>query len=303
MRSRSAWISCVVFVAALVQGCGTLPDTGSFADASVQLRSALASSGTAVAGELDRAKQEQRARTLRELWARVNTAADAMVAYSESVGGIVSAGKAGGESVRQVADAGAKLADAAKIVLGPSIPGAVQLLAEAYSKIAEARAARALDEALQNMQPAVGRVSELVALQLDDLHGILVASSELVDIEIEKPYSKEISYLSQLRQQRRALYETGPLTAAIGQQLQQLDAAERTILAKLEPMQKDRSAAQERLKNARALIATARQGVMDWSAAHYQLLGAVRAGRTVEPRALLQTITELRDLLKRAREL
>lgn len=303
MRSRSVWISCVALAAALVQGCGSLPDTGSFVDASVQLRSALASSGAVVAGELDRAKQKDEARKLRDLWGRVNGAADAMAAYSESVGGIVSAGKAGSESVRQIADAGAKLASAVNVVLGPSVQGAARLVGEAYNKIAEARAAKALDEALQNMQPAVERVSELVVLQLDDLHVILVNSSALVTDAIEDPYSKEISYLNQLRDERRELYARRPFSAATSQQLQQLDAAERTIRAKLEPMEKQKGAAEERLKTGRALIATARQAVMDWSSTHHQLLGAARAGRNVDPRALLQTITELRELLRKAREL
>jgi hypothetical protein len=83
--------------------------------------------------------------------------------------------------------------------------------------------------------------------------------------------------------------------------LLQIDKIERTVTAKLEPMEADRKASAVRMRNALQLIAATRQAVIDWAGAHRQMLTAVRGGVSVDPQALVQSVVEVRELIRKVR--
>jgi len=292
--------ACVLTVSS---GCATLPDAGKLADASVQLRSAIVAGGSAVTLELEAAGDSARATEFRNAWATPDRSALALVAYAEAAAGIVKSGAEAGESVRRLADAGTQLASGVGIALpaAGALTAGVDLAAWVYQQIALSRASKSLEESLARMQPAVDRITELIGKQLDDAQAILVNANKIAETKLRAKFQTETGYLLALGKERQALYLVTPLTAANAQRLEQIDRIERTVAAKLEPMDLERKSSSARVKQGSLLIVGARVAVADWAGAHRQLLLAVREGRTVDPRALLQSIAELRELVNKVR--
>jgi hypothetical protein len=305
-QPRACWRTLRIGVAcavALSTGCATLPDAGKLADASVQLRTAINAGGSAVVLELEAAGDPEHATQFRKAWATSDRSALALAGYAEAVAGIVKAGNEAGESARRLADAGAQLANGVGIALpaAEALEAGVDLGAWIYKQIAVARASKSLEESLANMQPAVDRVADVIGKQLEDAQIVLVSANQIADAKLRDRFSTETGYLIALAKERQALYQVTPLTTANAQRLEQIERVERTVAVKLEPMDTERKASAARLKQASLLITGARIAVADWADAHRQMLVAVREGRTVDPRALLQSVAELRDLVNKLR--
>ncbi|MGZ5223967.1 MAG: hypothetical protein ACXWCS_07320 [Burkholderiales bacterium] len=300
-RSIRGLLAIVAIVAAA--GCATPPDAGNLADASAQLRSAIAATGNAVAVELDAAGEPDRARQLREVWVVPDRSAVALMLYSDAVANIVRSGQQGGDTVRRLADAGTQLATGVGIALpaAGAVAAGVDLAAYLYQQIALARAATSLEQSLERMQPAVDRIADVIGKQLDDAQTILVNANKLAEVKLRDQFSDETGYLLALRKERQALYRVTPLTTANADRLLQIEKVERSVTTKLEPMEAERKAAAVRMRNSLQLIAATRQAVIDWAGAHRQMLAAVRDGATVDPQALVQSVFEVRELIRKVR--
>jgi hypothetical protein len=298
---RHPYYRALVFLALVAAaGCATPPDAGNLADASAQLRSAIAATGNAVAVELDAAGEPDRARQLREAWVVPDRSAVALMLYSDAVASIVRSGQQGGDTVRRLADAGTQLATGVGIAM-PAVGAGVDLAAYLYQQIALARAATSLEQSLERMQPAVDRIADVIGKQLDDAQVILVNANKLAEVKLRDQFSDETGYLIALRKERQALYRVTPLTTANADRLLQIEKVERSVTAKLEPMEAERKAAAVRMRNSLQLIAATRQAVIDWAGAHRQMLAAVRDGATVDPQALVQSVFEVRELIRKVR--
>ena len=294
---------CAALALAALYGCATPPDAGKLADASVQLRSAIAASGSAVALELDSAGQVDRAQQFREAWTVPDRAATALADYSEAVAEIVKSGREGGDSARRLADAGFQLATGVGIVVpaAGSVAAGVDVAVFVYQQIALARAANSLEQSLERLQPAVERIADLIGKQLDDAQVILVSSNRIAEQTLRSRYSDETGYLLALRKERLGLYRVTPLTPSNAERLLQIENVERTVTTKLEPMETELKANAARLKTALQLIAATRQAVSDWAVAHRQMLAAVRDGARVDPQMLVESIVEVRELVRKVR--
>ncbi|MBC7779263.1 MAG: hypothetical protein H7125_04085 [Proteobacteria bacterium] len=205
--------------------------------------------------------------------------------------------------MRRVADAGAELVAGVGIVLPATsaIAAGLDLGAQIYRQLAAVRAARALDESLERMQPVVDRVTELIAAQLDEARVILVAATRIGEVKLRSQFADETGYLLALRKERVALYALTPLTSANVERLLQIERVERAVLARLAPMNTELRAGNLRLQSALQLTASTRQALADWSLAHRQLLASVRDGTPLDPQALTQSVIELRELVQRLR--
>src|SRR6266487_6739476 len=153
-------VSSFLFLA----GCAHLPDTRPFTDATINLRSAVASSGTAVVGELQRTPIEgvdREAKAIEDAWKERNRLFSALVDYANSLQSIVDSVAGKTASINALAGAVSKLAQAAAI-LEPEAGDAGSTLSEAavfiYKQIARARAASSLESALSEIQPAIERI-------------------------------------------------------------------------------------------------------------------------------------------------
>ncbi|MCU0969142.1 MAG: hypothetical protein MUF03_10045 [Rubrivivax sp.] len=297
------WLAAVL-VPMMLAGCGTLPDAGPLVDASVQLRSAVASAGSATEVELRAAERAAQADDFRAAWAVTDRSVAALVTYAESLSALVQAGRAGGDSVQRLADAGRGLAAG----VGLPVPGAaaagaaVDVAAQVYGHIAAAGAAASLEESLGRMQPAVDRIAGLIVGQLDAAGEILTAASLAQQFDLRTAYRDDLDFRKALERERRALYADGTPDAARVQRLEQIDRLERIVAVRLEPMERELAALRQRERQSAQMMAAARHAVLDWADAHRQLRAAVRESRAVDPRALQASVEELRLLVRRVRD-
>jgi len=290
----------LIGVAALIQGCATLPNADKFADATAQMHVAVVASGSAVVASLDEAGEKERGEQLRQAWKTTVAVTSAMAVYTDAVSDVLKSGTQGAESVRKVATAGQTLASTLGIALAGVKP-AVDLLAAIGQHVAQAAAARTLEDVLSRMQPAAENTAELLGRQLDDVETILRAAGALSIVELKASVSDERGYLLSLRDERKMHYQK-PLDDKIAARLKQIEEVERGVQVKLDPVDRKIAAVEARVKSGRQLIGAARQLAAEWSVAHRQLLAAVQESRAVDPRALVAAVSEIRDLVQKVRE-
>ncbi len=290
----------------LTAGCASLPDVGPFVDATNQLRSAVASSGATVEAELRMIPAENAAADqLARQWAARNQAFAAMADYANSIQAIVDAGNKGAESAQKVADSVKAFAGAAGVAL-PGSPEAVALATDVakfvYNQIALAHAAKSLEKSMEAAQPAIESIATLLTSDLKDLDDILQAANKSVELDFRNEFSDQISYRNHLRNLiiNRAVNPNDEGNLASQVQLSQLLEATNAWYGEyLEGREKIAN----RLRTRRALIHAAVRSPQDWAVAHGQIVAALKAGRPVNTQSLVQAAIEIRELIRKVREL
>ena len=286
-------------------GCASLPDVGPFVEASSQLRSAVAASGATVEAELRLITNATAADQLKKNWEERDRAFAAIASYAGSLEAIVDAGNEGAASAEKVADSVAGLANAAGIAL-PGSPEAVAVgtdIAKFISaQIARARAAKSLQKAMEQAQPAIVAIAHHIAADLSDLEDMFLAAATQADNNVRTgaEFSALIGYRNSLLKQ---IGTKDPAdTATLGQQAQlaQLLQATEEGYAKYLARRKE---IQDRLRAGRVLIHTARLSANDWAVAHGNLITALRERRPINTASLIQAAVEIRDLIRKVREL
>lgn len=310
--SLKAWIW--VLVAFAVTGCGSLPDARPFADASQALATSVASAGQAVADSLgeagalsqaDDAAYKARADRFRAAWAERVTAARAVAAYSESISDLISAGQAGGETVKQVGDSLAGLAGALNVPLAsPAVGVAGDVARFLADRIALVRASDSLETALAQAQTAVDRLAVRLATDTDQpLRTVLDNAYKNQRSQIRGEYDDEQNQLGPLEANRlklmtQALADPARLPALLQQD--QALASLRARLAERDRRLAEASAAHRaRLQLLNALSAA----TLTWAQAHRDLAAAVKDKRKVGVAELQAMITELKSLARKVSEL
>jgi hypothetical protein len=300
-----------IFILALIAlflpaGCASLPEVGPFVDASIQLRSAIITSGATVETELGQAPgSEASAEKLSKLWKLRVQAADALVSYSESLAAIVRSGREGAQAARMLADSAAGLSREVGIILpqASTVATVTDTAAFIYGHIAAARASRSLEEALVNVQPAVEQIMAVLARDLKDIEDILRAAHQLQMTELGRKYNLEMGYYLSLGREQREIYQKASRTREDEKRLLEIDQLVEATKPWRLPLEAEKQQAEKRLKAGRLLIASARQGLASWAFTHQQLILAVREKGTVDVIALVQATQEMRELIRRIREI
>ena len=299
----------IAVLCALCYGCAApLPDVSPFVSASAQLRSGVASGGSATAAELARLPGgEAYAKQLTTEWQARVRLCDALVRYAQSLQDITRAGTQGRESVDAVASSVTALASAASFVIPGS--GAVGVATDAarfvYAQIALVRASSSLEAALTTAAPAVDEVTQAIALDIAQLGSLLAAANKAYQAELAQKYSTVLGYRRQLEKQRHAAYARlgTDSEGGLGQTLQQLN----TLLAASQDeygvYEQELAETLKRRNAATAVVRAAADGVTEWGAAHRTLVAAVREKRTIDVQNLVESTRELRELVKRMRDL
>lgn len=304
LKTRGYLIACLLWN---LLGCQN-PSIGPFVDATVQVRSSVAATGSAVESELRLMPDGQEyAEQLNKLWPiRVETA-DALVAYASSLKAIVDAGDQGTASAQSLAESVKTLAGSVGIAVPPA--GVAVVAADAASfvhgHIARVRAARSLHEALVNAQPAVERVAAHFAKDLKDMRVILLAATDDFQQSLQIEHEKEVFFRDSLLTEQRKLFGKGinELTPEDKAQLLELDRLLATTKVWYDPLQNKLTQAQTRLQAGLATIEGAASLIRQWAFTHEQLIMAVREERSVDMTLLITSAAELRELIKRVREL
>lgn len=302
----------------LLAGCPSLPDTKPFSDATTSLRSAVVSSGTAVVSELKRNPIEGMAAhgvTLEREWKVRAQLMSALADYAHSITAIADAGNKGAESAQKLADAATGLAQtlgAANLAASAGTTLAIDTFKFLNEQIARARAAKSLEAALAEMQPAIARIAELLAADLtaldEAMHIAIVAQQD----KLASDNQAELSYRKRLVAVRQSLMgkaaneladETSPTKITIADELKRTDE----LLALAESWRAGYDAQQaaiaERGRLGTEMIGTTRDALGDWASAHAKLLGALRTKQTPNVSDLVDAAKRIQDLVARYRQL
>lgn len=315
-RARAA--KPLLALSLLLAGCGSLPDTQPFTDATANLRSAVASSGTAVVTELKRSPiggMNAQAGSLEKAWQVRTRVMSSLVDYAASVAAIADAGKKGEESVKKLTDAATTLVQtlgAANLAASAGTSLAIDAIQFAHGQIARARALRSLEPALAEIQPAIQRLAELMAADFADLDAIVQVALDAQHDRLEADNQNEIGYRKSLLAARRSLMGkasnqlgsgTSPAAISVGDELKRADE----MLAANDAWHVAYSAKQDQVAQRRRaasdLIGAAQVALADWAAAHNKLLGAVRAKRTLDVAELTASAKRIHELIDRYRKL
>jgi hypothetical protein len=302
-RTMQAMLLMLVVTAT---GCTSLPDVGPFADATHQLKAAVAQSGSTVSDELRYTEGgKETAEQLDQAWKARNQAFEAIAAYSDSLEAIVSSGNQGAQAAGELADSIQEFAEAAGIAI-PASPAAIQVASDSIKLlvkyIAITRAAKSLEEAMVKTQPAVEQIVKLIVEDLEDIDGIFLAANKLVEINFKNSYATRISYRKALEDFVQKADVTDANDAVL-KRLAQVNELLDSTNSWYSEYQQGLETNQRRLRVGRTLIKTAQASVQQWVTAHKQVVNALKNRRPVSTESLLEAAVEIRYLLKRIREL
>jgi hypothetical protein len=304
--------------ALLLSGCRSLPDASPFADATVGLRNAVTMGGNAVVAELKRSPVEgmdAQASSLEQAWTGRTKAMAALVEYARSLQAITSAGENGAESVQKLATAAETLAQtlgAASFAAGSVGQLATDTLKFLGEQIIRARAARTLETALAEMQPAIDRIAELFAADLADLGAVIEVAIDSQRDRFADENQGPLFYRKQLLATQADLMKIiatdlkngkSPTELARTDELRKVD----DLLQAQAPWYAAYSDRQESIaargRMSAELMGTIRIAFTEWAAAHAQLLAAIRTKRAPAAAELIETSHRIHDLVLRYRQL
>lgn len=341
----------------LLAGCGTIPDLQPFADSTSQVASAVRSSGklavtdartlvTAyaadardarrVAGEVSDKERpakvseaeglEQSASRLKERtgalelsWASNVRMIDAIVAYSDSLASIAAAGKKGQESAAATGAALKNLLssfDAAVPIVG-AVAEVAPIAAKLYGQVAATLAAKSLEKAVIEAQPAIDDAARVLTANLGNLAAINHALFRELPAVLQDParagfdarsergvLKAAIAAHDELRTEintaiRNAADSAGREVALqpLSVRTRQLEAIIAASQAKLAPV--DQKIAAERARGAlqAQFIVAAQSAVAEWAVYHRRLGGALQERKIPSVDSLKATANDLRELV------
>jgi hypothetical protein len=315
-HAARALVAPLAIFSLLLVGCRTLPDAAPFAEASLRVRTAVASSGDAVVAQMRSVTEtddsgspvrilDAQADALESAWNQQVAHLDATVQYARSIQAVIDAGNSGAQSARAIADSVSRLAGAVGIVPGAQAVGtATDVAAFVYAQVARVRAARTLEEALDHADPAVQRIAALIDDNLAQLEGQLADATLAYWIIETSSLNNAIFYRDQLVEERDAIYSQAGagLSQQETQRLLTIDAELEATREWHDPLQARLEASNRRQSDASELLALCRRAVREWAGAHTEMASALRERRVPSIENLTEMATEIRDLIRKVRE-
>jgi len=232
---------------------------------------------------------------------------NAVADYAHSLQEVTQAGNAGAESARRVADAALKLAETANFAVGQTGAIVGDEFVTIYEQIARAQARARLIECMNDLQPAVESIMNLMSQSLEDVRAIVLLVAQIQLNALTRGVGDELGFRLSLIAARDKLYEKGWAN---------LDDAQKAELAAVEkaiaetdkwhaPYDEQMRAVMAERNATLEAISDASQGMRDWGATHVEfveLIDAIEKGSDGDPRELLILIEEIGDLVERMRE-
>jgi hypothetical protein len=301
---------------ALLAGCRTLPDAGvhAFADSTATLQATLATAGQAAVQDVadlhgDSADSQKTAATLaadlKGQWDRRNRALAALNRYAVSLAGLVDAGKTGQANATTFVDALRALVDTAGVA-APQDAAAVDAVLKGaevvYGHVARSIAAGEIRRAVEQADPIVAAVADLIAQDLQSLRGIAVASGRtvLTNLKTDSDIGPTFQTYRRKREEltKRALGIDHPEEAA--DQLTKLTATMAAL--RNDPDYRDYAARVDAASRATAaqvdLLDQAALTTRAWAAAHHDLVLALRQRRPASVAELTQFTNDLYQIYR-----
>ena len=188
----------------LITGC-SLPNFKPFADATAELHTAVLETDSNVRKTLIDAGAEHKAQELGKQLAVRITAMEAVVDYTDSLANIAEAGRTGGDNAGKLAGAVDGFLTALSASALPS--NYVAMAKSLYGVVASVRAARSFSQAVEQADPAIQAMAEILIADFDALESLLAQSAIPLEIELlnKNNNSEVVDYRVQLEKKRREI--------------------------------------------------------------------------------------------------
>lgn len=314
----------VLVSAGLLAGCTSLPDTGGYTTASYSLKYTSTAAGLAVLREFENLAialpQERQERVqsagkdFGAAWGSTVRSMDGLARYAESVEELTAAGNKGADSARQLAGSLQALGTAVGFVPGGEAVTLVgDTLAMANSAIANVRATKSLTRSLAASDPIIADYSGIIARQIEtarrQFDRTIQLQSGAVGFEVQEimpVYTALKLRESQVAERLATLTNDGGEEAARVAAAAELERI-RTGLSGIEPRIADYHAAMEALamrqKVGQDLFDATATALLEWRQSHQKVVRAVEEKRPVSFASLEAASADIRELLRRWREL
>jgi hypothetical protein len=313
LKNSIGW-SGLLLAILFASGCGTLPDARPFADATATWSASVKASGLALSDSMrdagsvepkDKKSYEQKIEDFENAWQVRVTAAQGVVEYSNAIADLISAGKDSAETVKRASDALTGLAAAVNIPLAaPAVGVAGDLARFILARIDIVRASRQLEEAVSQAQPAVERIADNIVSEANkQLKPILTSAYENMISGIKSQYEGDHNAAAVFNKKQTELR-----TAALNDPtkvplLQEFEKVQVTALTRLKERDQKIDQAATAYKTRLQLLNSLSSTTSAWAAAHRDLAAAIRNKRKVSVGELQETISDLKALIKKVREL
>ncbi len=326
IASSRCFVFLLLMSSLLFAGCTTLPDTSGYTIATIQVKQAVATTGDVVKEELISAinagatSADNRAvNDFEKVWAVTLHSLDGMVVHAQSIEEIVDAGNKGSESAKAVADSVKNLVDTVKVdTISGTTAKVFELSADTvafvYGEYSKHVSASSLEDALEKFGPSISKITVLIQAQIADARQLFEEQIVAQNLKLETHlkygnWIKRYGELDTLTAQATQLLvqavktdNTSKITKA-KTMLADLDLASKTIEPHMAAYKLEKDAIHQREKVGRSIIGSAELAVAAWGNAHQQLVKAVKERKAVSVESLTATITEIRTLIQRWREL
>ena len=313
MKNLSVSVTAFL-LAILVAGCGTLPDGKPFADATGTWSASVKTSGQAISDSLsdagsvepkDKNLYEKNVKDFERAWSVRVKAAQGVVTYSNAIADLIAASKESGETVKKAGDALSGLAEAVNIPLAAPVVGVAGDLARfVLNRIATVRASKQLEEAVVQAQPAVDRIAEHLVSEADgQLKPILKAAYDNIKSSIKSQYEADDNFAAAFVKKQTELRTAALRDPTKVAQLQEFDKVQVTASARLKERDQKIDQAAAAYKARLQLVNALSTATVAWAAAHRDLASAIKEKRKVNAAELQETITDLKELIKKVRAL
>lgn len=326
IASSSGLTFLLLIFSLLFTGCTTLPDTSGYTIATIQVKQAIATTGEVVKGELQSAIKAEATtanvgslKAFDKVWAVTMRSLDAMVIHAQSIEQIVDAGNKGSESAKAVADSVKNLVDTVKVdAISGTTAEVFELSADTvafvYGEYSKHVSAKSLEDALDKFGPSITKITVLIQAQITDARRLFEQqiAAQNFKLETDQKYGSWIKRYGELDE--LAALATQSLVKAVKNNdtskitkaktmIADLDIASKMIEPRMDAYRQERDAIHQREKVGSSIIGSAELAVAAWGSAHQQLVKAVKERKAVSVESLTATITEIRTLIQRWREL
>ena len=312
MRHRTITSTAIMIALIIQTGCAPLPDLSGYTAATSTVRQSVASAGTAVSSEADRAGEVMigpaNIEALRKAkaefdtsWAKNRRAMDAMVRYASSIEAIAAAGNQGAKSAGAVADQLQGLIGALGLPIAPAVGVVLNTGEKLFAQLALVRAAKSLKASLAAADPAV---RELQGILSDNIAEAERAHNQLVKAELDTiGFAAPGGFGDIIATDQSLGALAADHAAALRAELQTIADARVAIAPQLADYQAKRAAIEVRQRAARALFGASRDALTAWTEAHAELVIAINTRRPVTLASLDAAVVDIRELIKQWRAL
>ncbi len=321
-RVRSAIAAILAGVA--LAGC-ELPNLQPYADATQDLRVAVASTGDQVAGALaENRTPDADVASFKAAYAAIDQSMEAFGNYSDSLAAIADAGEKGSENAGKVADSFNALIDGFGAVspIGAVPANAIAVIKEAYGIVARVRAAQSMKAAVAAVNPSVQKFATLLEQDAVDMKTIVdrVAQNSTLRIQnCEAPYApvdcmalKKLDAIAReyVKEAQKEQADLANLLAgggkpnaaqlALANDKSALAADVSARLAQRKALLDD-AAGRQRVRN--ELLDKIKDGVAAWAAIHARLAQDLADGTQPNVRNLAAAAKSISNLIEKVRAL